>query len=141
MRLPKKSLTLCDLPDEPSMKTNTAQRIEFAFAIEAISHRAGEAIMEVNDTAKVGAECKTDGSPVTKADCLADAIIVDGLEQLGWWVQIVSEERSKSHSSAAPNAFLLVDLLDCTKEFLKRDGMGGFAVNIAYIEDGDFSLV
>ncbi|RPG33975.1 MAG: 3'(2'),5'-bisphosphate nucleotidase [Muricauda sp. TMED12] len=122
------------------MRTSIAQRTELAAAVEAIAVRAGEAIMEVYVRSQVQSEAKVDGSPVTKADHVADEIIVDGLEELGWPVPIVSEERSRTHAGALAESFWLVDPLDGTKEFLKRDGTGGFTINIALIEDGQPQL-
>lgn len=76
---------------------------------------------------------KDDQSPVTEADLRADRVIRQALERHFPGCYILSEE---SVSSAAPTAqrFLLVDPLDGTKEFLKRNGE--FTVNIALIEDG-----
>ena len=122
------------------MKTSIAQRTELAAAVEAIAVRAGEAIMDVYFRSQVQSEAKVDGSPVTEADRVADEIIVNGLAELGWRFPVVSEERSKTHADTRSEVFWLVDPLDGTKEFLKRDGTGGFTVNIALIEDGQPQL-
>ncbi|MEM6498049.1 MAG: inositol monophosphatase family protein, partial [Pseudomonadota bacterium] len=122
------------------MKTSIAQRTDLAAAVEAIAVRAGEAIMDVYFRSQVQSEAKVDGSPVTEADRVADEIIVNGLTELGYPVPIVSEERSKTHADTLSEVFWLVDPLDGTKEFLKRDGTGGFTVNIALIEDGQPQL-
>lgn len=79
---------------------------------------------------------KADDSPLTQADLASDRVISAGLNalDLGW--PILSEE---SAAIAFENrrdwqSFWLVDPLDGTKEFIKRNGE--FTVNIALIEDG-----
>ena len=76
---------------------------------------------------------KEDTSPLTEADLRADAVIRQGLEQHFPNVFILSEE-SVSDKQHATEQFFLVDPLDGTKEFLKRNGE--FTVNIALIENG-----
>ncbi len=73
---------------------------------------------------------------MTLADSAADAIITEGLKELTSGVPILSEE-----SVAAPYEerkdwarFWLVDPLDGTREFIKRNGE--FTVNIALIDKG-----
>ena len=101
-----------------------------------IALSAGEAIMHVyNDMPE--AEFKTDGTPVTAADKAAEAIILAGLKRLAPEITIISEESEDSHHLNAPDRFFLVDPLDGTKEFLRRDGKGSFTVNIALIEAGE----
>lgn len=82
------------------------------------------------------ASLKHDGSPVTKADRGAEAIILRDLERIEPDIHVVSEENAESHYSTAPDRFFLVDPLDGTKEFLKKDGRGCFTVNIALIDQG-----
>src|SRR4051794_3835712 len=82
-----------------------------------------------------GFHSKDDASPVTLADHRAEALIVEALQALAPDIPIVAEE-----SVAAGNVpkigerFWLVDPLDGTKEFIKRNGE--FTVNIALIENG-----
>lgn len=102
--------------------------------IEEIARRAGAAIMEIYKT-DFEARTKDDASPVTDADLAAEAEIKLALAALTPGVPIVAEE-----SAAAGNIpdvddrpFWLVDPLDGTKEFLKRNGE--FTVNIALIRD------
>jgi 3'(2'), 5'-bisphosphate nucleotidase len=98
-----------------------------------VARNAGEAIMDVyNDGFEH--DIKSDGSPVTKADKAAEKIILDGLRSHAPDIAVVSEENPSSHDLQAPDIFFLVDPLDGTKEFLKRDGKGAFTVNIALIE-------
>ena len=98
--------------------------------------KAGEAIMAIyNDpTEDFGVERKADNSPLTKADKAAHGVIVDALTSIGF--PILSEEgREMAYSERAEwGAFWMVDPLDGTKEFIKRNGE--FTVNIALIEGG-----
>ncbi len=82
------------------------------------------------------ASWKCDGTPVTKADRSAEAIILHDLKAMAPDIHVVSEENADSHCSVAPKRFFLVDPLDGTKEFLKKDGQGYFTVNIALIDGG-----
>lgn len=96
---------------------------------------AGDAIMHVYQS-DVKTAVKHDGSPVTEADHRAEAIIRPVLGHLAPDIHVVSEENTDSHVAAPPERFFLVDPLDGTKEFVKRDGHGAFTVNIALIERG-----
>ncbi len=100
-----------------------------------VVHAAGQAIMEVYD-GENDTEWKDDGSPVTLADKSAEAILLEGLKKYAPDIIIVSEENPDSHSLHAGDLFFLVDPLDGTKEFLKRDGKGAFTVNVGLIEKG-----
>ncbi|MEZ5449901.1 MAG: 3'(2'),5'-bisphosphate nucleotidase CysQ [Thiolinea sp.] len=101
-----------------------------------VARMAGAQIMEVY-AKDPEADFKGDGSPVTEADQAAEAIILPALQQLAPGIAIVSEENAASHALQAPELFFLVDPLDGTKEFLKRDGKGAFTVNIALIHQGE----
>jgi len=97
----------------------------------AIAGEAGRAIMEVYQ-GEIAVVDKSDQSPLTVADMRADAIIRAGLEAAFPAVHILSEEsRSDAYQAGAP--FFLVDPLDGTKEFIKRNGE--FTVNIALVID------
>lgn len=93
----------------------------------------GEAIMEVYNTADFGVEMKSDNSPLTKADQAAHNAIVDLLKSTN--LPILSEEgRDISYEERSNwKQFWMVDPLDGTKEFIKRNGE--FTVNIALIEN------
>ncbi|MEE3623802.1 3'(2'),5'-bisphosphate nucleotidase CysQ [Nitrospirillum sp. BR 11752] len=84
-----------------------------------------------------GATSKADGSPVTLADHAAEAIILPGLARLTPTIPAVSEEaaeRGEIPAVTARQPFWLVDPLDGTKEFIKRNGE--FTVNIALVDQG-----
>ncbi len=111
-------------------------REELLPQVVAIAHRAGEAIMAIYRSAEFGTTSKTDDSPLTLADIASHRTIVEGLNKLKPHLPILSEEAAdityperKSWAS-----YWLVDPLDGTKEFIKRNGE--FTVNIALIEDG-----
>lgn len=99
------------------------------------ARKAGAKIMEVYQK-PAEAEIKDDGSPVTEADAAAEAIILPALRAAAPDITVISEENAASHGLTAPETFFLVDPLDGTKEFLKRDGKGSFTVNIALIDKG-----
>jgi 3'(2'), 5'-bisphosphate nucleotidase len=93
---------------------------------------AGKAILAVYGT-DFDVDIKADKSPLTLADRRSHEIIVAALEGTG--IPILSEEgRDIAYvERAAWNPFFLVDPLDGTKEFVKRNGE--FTVNIALIEN------
>jgi 3'(2'), 5'-bisphosphate nucleotidase len=104
--------------------------------IIALAEKAGAAILEVYSSEDFSTTSKEDGSPLTRADMAADALIIEGLGVITPDMPIISEE-----SKVVPfekrrgwGRFWLVDPLDGTKEFVKRNGE--FTVNIALIEDG-----
>ncbi|NKB50011.1 MAG: 3'(2'),5'-bisphosphate nucleotidase CysQ [Alphaproteobacteria bacterium] len=103
-------------------------------AVCDIARHAGAAIMEVYAT-DFSAARKADGSPVTEADTAAEAIILPALRTLTPDIAIVSEEHMAD--GAAPDIssgnFWLVDPLDGTREFMKRNDE--FTVNIGLIID------
>lgn len=100
-----------------------------------VTRAAGAAIMAVY-AEDPDASFKADGSPVTVADESAEAIILPALAEIVPDIPVVSEENAESHGLKAPDLFFLVDPLDGTKEFLRRDGRGAFTVNIALVENG-----
>ena len=104
-------------------------------AVLALSRQAGETILEVYQNGFEVTE-KADHTPLTTADLEAHRIITAGLEALEFQAPVLSEE-----SSAVPfeqrhgwETYWLVDPLDGTREFIKRNGE--FTVNIALIHKG-----
>ena len=95
---------------------------------------AGKAIMKIYQQ-QTEFEVKPDGSPVTKADLMAEKIIISALKRIRDDIPIISEENGKSHFLKPPKVFFLVDPLDGTKEFLKSNGSGSFTVNIGLIRN------
>jgi len=104
--------------------------------IVRIARDAGNAILEVYRSGDFGATLKDDRSPLTLADCRAHDVIAAELGALAPETPLLSEE-SESVDAATRRAwerFWLVDPLDGTKEFLRRNDE--FTVNIALIERG-----
>lgn len=103
--------------------------------IVALAHQAGAAILPFW-RADVQVMAKADESPVTAADLAAHQIIVDGLTALAPDIPILSEEDADIALAVREQwtRWWLVDPLDGTKEFIKRNGE--FTVNIALIENG-----
>jgi 3'(2'), 5'-bisphosphate nucleotidase len=78
---------------------------------------------------------KADESPVTVADQVAEAVILEALGRLAPGVPVVAEEEAAAGRVPDIGArFFLVDPLDGTKEFIRRGT--DFTVNIGLIEDG-----
>lgn len=105
-------------------------------AVLPIAIDAGKKIMEIyDDVDNFDIETKDDNSPLTRADKEANDIICAGLEKLDPLFPIISEE-NKAIPYSERKGFdycWMVDPLDGTKEFIKRNGE--FTVNIALIHD------
>ncbi|HET7161783.1 MAG TPA: 3'(2'),5'-bisphosphate nucleotidase CysQ [Rhodanobacteraceae bacterium] len=99
-----------------------------------LARRAGAAILEVY-AGSFAVETKSDDSPLTAADMASHRLIVNGLRELTPDIPVLSEE-SKGidwNVRRAWERYWLVDPLDGTREFVKRNGE--FTVNIALIEN------
>lgn len=96
------------------------------------SLRAGEEILEVYNLEDYEVQFKEDESPLTLADRKADNLIREMLSVTG--IPYFSEEGKKTpfEERSGWERYWLVDPLDGTKEFIKRNGE--FTVNIALIE-------
>jgi 3'(2'), 5'-bisphosphate nucleotidase len=103
-------------------------------ALGVIAQAAGLEIMDVYRRDDAVSWTKADDSPLTQADLRADAAIERGLRQAFPGIPIWSEEGAALAAEGAPSEFFLVDPLDGTKEFLKRNGE--FTVNIALVDHG-----
>jgi len=100
--------------------------------VETIALEAGRLVMAVYAT-EFAVDAKDDASPVTLADRRAEALIVDALRALAPDIPIVAEESVAAGCvPAIGERFWLVDPLDGTREFVKRNGE--FTVNVALIE-------
>jgi 3'(2'), 5'-bisphosphate nucleotidase len=104
--------------------------------IVAIAADAAQRILEVYQR-PFDVSHKDDGSPLTEADRGAHELIVARLAQLTPDIPVLSEESAKIDypERAAWQRFWLVDPLDGTREFVKRNGE--FTVNIALIDNGE----
>jgi len=102
--------------------------------IKKIAHDAGDAIMNIYEK-DFAVYDKSDSSPLTEADLAAHNIIVDGLTAISD-LPVLSEESASIDWETRQNwdQYWLVDPLDGTKEFIKKNGE--FTVNIALIKNG-----
>lgn len=98
------------------------------------ARRAGQAIMAVY-ASDFAVEHKDDDSPLTRADLASHHIIVDTLRALTPDIPVLSEESAAIDWSTRQRwrTYWLIDPLDGTKEFVKRNGE--FTVNIALIDN------
>ena len=102
--------------------------------IEDIAREAGAAILGIY-ARDFAVQEKDDKSPLTEADIAAHTIISRRLSELSPSLPILSEEDKEGFSGPDQKGrYWLVDPLDGTKEFIKRNGE--FTVNIALIEKG-----
>lgn len=102
--------------------------------IESIARVAGAEAMSIYAT-DFAIYDKEDKSPVTEADERVEAVILERLAALTPDIPVISEEAAAAgHIPDVDALFWLVDPLDGTKEFIKRNGE--FTVNIALIKQG-----
>ena len=103
--------------------------------IKNIAVETGLKILEVYNSDDFDVELKGDDSPLTRADKLANEVIVKGLKKHFPEIPVITEEEKalpyETRKSWAK--CFLVDPLDGTKEFIKQNGE--FTVNIALIEN------
>ncbi len=125
-QLSSKNILLCK-NNNPLKKTDNLPIMIIA------ALKAGDAIIDVYNT-DFGVEKKSDNSPLTIADKNAHKIIEAALNETN--IPILSEEGRLIPFEERDqwNTFWMVDPLDGTKEFIKRNGE--FTVNIALIENG-----
>jgi 3'(2'), 5'-bisphosphate nucleotidase len=99
----------------------------------ALAEEAGHRILEIYET-DFDVTHKTDNSPLTEADMAAHDTIVEGLTRLTPDLPILSEESADIPFAERTQwtRYWLVDPLDGTREFVKRNGE--FTVNIALID-------
>ena len=111
-----------------NMKISTNLKLSIEAAL-----KAGESIIEIYNSNNFESTLKDDNSPITNADIISHKSIVDVLRPTG--LPIVSEEEDKIPYSIRRKwvSFWMIDPLDGTKEFLKKNGE--FTVNIALIKN------
>lgn len=101
----------------------------------AASIEAGKSILGIYHMAAIDVTYKDDRTPLTLADRASHKIIAG--ELLDTKIPVLSEEDSRAHDYSVRSAWercWIVDPLDGTKEFIKRNGE--FTVNIALCEKG-----
>jgi 3'(2'), 5'-bisphosphate nucleotidase len=92
-------------------------------------------VMEIFTASRIETKFKDDKSPVCEADERAEALILERLGQIAPRIPVIAEE-SAARGVLPPHrgAFLLVDPLDGTREFVARGRE--FTINIALVVDG-----
>jgi len=125
------------------MDTNTVEERmtilndEIVQQLADIARHAGTAILEIYENGNIGETKKEDNSPLTLADLASHHVIVDQLANIAPDIPVLSEESANItyEERSKWKKYWLIDPLDGTKEFLKRNGE--FTVNIALIENGE----
>jgi 3'(2'), 5'-bisphosphate nucleotidase len=102
-------------------------------SVLAIAIAAGKEILDVYQS-DFAVSTKDDASPLTQADLRAHRVIIDGLKALTPDIPCLSEEDADIDFDVRSGwtRYWLIDPLDGTKEFIKRNG--DFTVNIALID-------
>ena len=111
--------------------------VEYIKHVVDFSRDAGDAIMKIYDQEDLGIESKKDESPLTMADLAANKILCDGLKKLNPDIPIISEENDDLDYTVRKDwdYCWIVDPLDGTKEFIKRNGE--FTTNVALVRNGE----
>ena len=117
-------------PNAPELRVS-----ELLDACIEIAEQAGERILTVYGT-DFDVETKDDNSPLTRADTESHRCIMAGLQALEEQLPVLSEEGREIDfaTRSSWSRYWLVDPLDGTKEFIKRNGE--FTVNIALVRLG-----
>ncbi|MGH8226229.1 MAG: 3'(2'),5'-bisphosphate nucleotidase CysQ [Gammaproteobacteria bacterium] len=105
--------------------------------LDRLARAAAAVILDVYAREDHGATRKADASPLTEADLASHRLLMRGLAAMHPSLPILSEENATQITTAERRnwqRYWLVDPLDGTKEFLKRNGE--FTVNVALIEFG-----
>ena len=111
------------------MKINKIQILKIC----KLARKAGEKIIDIYSK-KIKVIKKKDMSPVTIADIESEKIIINGLKKIFKKPIIISEESNNNKKNKKKiNNFWLIDPLDGTKEFIKKNDE--FAINIAFIKN------
>jgi 3'(2'), 5'-bisphosphate nucleotidase len=118
------------------MTVSAAQLSAWLPAVIDIADAAGREIMRIYQ-AGFSVTIKDDRSPRTEADLAAQRVIDAGLSRLTPRWPMLGEESAPEvfAQRRAWRTLWLVDPLDGTREFVKRNGE--FSVNIALVEDGE----
>jgi 3'(2'), 5'-bisphosphate nucleotidase len=114
---------------------NPAELGELLPEVAVLAEAASKRILQIYDAPFTVRE-KSDASPLTEADEVSEALILDGLRRLTPDIPIIAEEalgRGEIKIDQAPPRFWLVDPLDGTREFVSRNGE--FSVSIGLVVD------
>ena len=102
--------------------------------VVSLAREAGRTILEIYASSFAVQE-KDDRSPLTEADLRSEKLILAGLRRIAPEVPVLAEESARAPYStrAGWDRLWVVDPLDGTKEFVRRNGE--FTVNIALVQD------
>lgn len=101
--------------------------------VRDIARLAGETVLQYY-AEKVEVEWKAPGNPVTAADHAANALILEQLHRHFPGEAVLAEETDDDMSRLGHDLVWMVDPLDGTKEFIKRNGE--FSIMIGLVENG-----
>ena len=102
---------------------------ELEYSIET-AQEAGKVILEIyNSPNTLKVDLKEDRSPLTEADKASNSVILSRLRKFFPGYAILSEEEKDNYERLKNDYCFIVDPLDGTKEFIKRNDQ--FTVNIA----------
>lgn len=123
---------------QPGLKKNMKGEVTLKKMLTEVidlARKAGEEIMKIYARVDIVVTYKGDESPLTLADRAAHEIIEKGLRAIDKEIPVISEEGEDVPYPVRKDykMFWLVDPLDGTKEFIKKNGE--FTVNVALIED------
>ena len=106
---------------------------QLVYQVIDIAQQASVEILKIYHSADLHIQTKSDESPVTAADLASNRVITEGLSKLNPNLPILSEETLEIPYEERRHFdyFWVVDPLDGTKEFIKRNGE--FTINIALI--------
>lgn len=119
-----------------TVKDMNANALPPVTPIVELARQAASAILEVYES-EFAVQRKDDKSPLTAADMASHQVILEGLRRLHPDLPALSEESAAIGfgERGAWQRYWLIDPLDGTKEFIKRNGE--FTVNIALIDRGE----
>ncbi len=110
------------------------ERLRMARLFGDLAAAAGVLAMEVMASSHVAARLKNDRSPVTEADERVEAFLLEALARDLPGMPVIAEEQAAAGVTPPHGAaFLLVDPIDGTREFLS--GSSEFTINIALVVD------
>ncbi|MBU92422.1 MAG: 3'(2'),5'-bisphosphate nucleotidase [Rhodobiaceae bacterium] len=118
----------------PNVMKNNNQSSHKKLAIELIniSQKSALEIMKIYET-NFEINYKKDKSPVTLADRISEEIILHEISKIEPGVDVISEEKYfDEESKINSDCFFLIDPIDGTREFIKKNGE--FTINIALVE-------
>ena len=119
------------------MDTPVAEYRALIEPLDRLSREAATAILAIYGSDDFKVTRKEDESPLTAADIASHHLLCEGLAKLSPKLPVLSEENAEKieHGERLGwDRYWLIDPLDGTKEFVKRNGE--FTINIALVENG-----